>query len=464
MPCARARLSTARAAAPAASKRQPQPRSAPGIGGTIASDASYAKPVGSLWKSIGFTSGARIYSVCAGAIGLVITARALGPSGRGVVATAVTWSLLFSTVGYLSLGQVALHRGTERDPREWLGPSLASLLAMTAVVSVAGWILAAVIYAVSDGSAYGHIPVYALALGFLTLPFLVWEQYGSLLLMALGRVNVYNRAEIAGRTAGIALIVVLVAIAGAGIPGALAALLVAQLIVAAGGIRYLVTRAGATLAFSRDTMRELLAGGAKLHLSSVGTFLFTSASVLIVQSVRGSAETGAFQVVAQLMNVALIVPQAGAMVLYGEVARDGPDRAWAASRRIIVRLVPLMAVAAVVGTIAAPTLIPFVLGDQFSSAVPVFQLLAFALVGQSFSALMAPQWIGRGLFVLASLLTIATGICNVAASFPLVHAYGMKGAAYSLLGVSVVSVIGNGIFALWVQRRAGRSAHAAMAR
>jgi O-antigen/teichoic acid export membrane protein len=406
-----------------------------------------------LWKSIGFTSGARIYSVCAGAIGLVITARMLGPEGRGIVATAVTWSLLFSTVGYLSLGQVALHRGTERDPAEWLGPSLGSLLAVTGAVTVAGWILAAVIYAVSGGAAYGQIPVYALALGFLTLPFLVWEQYGSVLLMALGRVNVYNRAEIVGRTAGIVLIVVLVAFAGAGVSGALIALLVAELIVAGGGIRYLVRRAGPTLRVSRATVRDLIAGGLKLHLTAVGTFLFINASVLIVQSLRGSAETGQFQVVAQLINVALIVPQAGAMVLYGEVARDGPDRAWEATRGVLLRLVPLMAAAAVVGALAAPTLIPFVLGHEFSPAVPVFQVLVFALVGQSFSALMAPQWIGRGLFVQASLLTLTTGICNVIACFLLVDAYGMKGAAYSLLAVSVISVIGNGAMALWVQRR-----------
>jgi O-antigen/teichoic acid export membrane protein len=413
-----------------------------------------------LWKSIGFTSGARIYSVCAGAIGLVITARALGPEGRGVVATAVTWSLLFATVGYLSLGQVALHRGTARDPREWLGPSLAALLAMTAAVTLGGWVLAAVIYVASDGAAYGHIPVYALVLGFLTLPFLVWEQYGSVLLMALGRVNVYNRAEIVGRTVGIVLIVVLVALAGAGVSGALIALVVAQLVVAAGGIRYLVRRSGATLRLKRETTRDLIGGGLRLHLNAVGTFLFINAAVLIVQSLRGSAETGSFQVVAQLMNVALIVPQAGAMVLYGEVARDGPDRAWETSRRVLVRLVPLMAVGAVVAALLAPTLIPFVLGHDFSSAVPVFQLLAFALVGQSFSALMAPQWIGRGLFVQASLLTVATGICNVIACFLLVDAYGMKGAAYSLLGVSVVSLLGNGVMALWVQRRAERAAPA----
>jgi O-antigen/teichoic acid export membrane protein len=406
-----------------------------------------------LWKTIGFTSGARVYSLVAGAIGLVITARALGPEGRGVIATAITWSLLFSTVGYLSLGQVALHRGTARDPADWLGSSLAVLLFMTAAVTITGWIVAAVIYAVSDGMAYGNIPAQALVLGFLTLPFLVWEQYGSLLLMALGRVNVYNRAEIVGRTVGIVLIVVLVAFAGAGVSGALIALIVAQVTVAAGGLRYLIRRAGSTMKLTRGALREILAGGAKLHLTAVGTFLFVNASVLIVQSERGSTETGLFQVVAQLMTVALIVPQAASMVLYGEVARLGPNGAWSTNRRVLLHLAPLMVGVAVIASITAPALIPLVLGAAFSRAVPVFQLLAFALVGQSFSALMAPQWIGRGLFWQASALTLVSGICNVIVSFPLVSAYGMKGAAYSLLGVSVVSLFGNGLMALWVQRK-----------
>src|SRR3954468_7826340 len=102
-----------------------------------------------LWKSIGFTSGARIYSLAAGAIGLVITARVLGPSGRGEVAPATTWALLFATFGYLSLGQVAVHRASARDPSEWLGSTLGVLLLMTGVVTVIGWILAAAIYAAS---------------------------------------------------------------------------------------------------------------------------------------------------------------------------------------------------------------------------------------------------------------------------------------------------------------------------
>jgi O-antigen/teichoic acid export membrane protein len=66
---------------------------------------------------------------------------------------------------------------------------------------------------------------------------------------------------------------------------------------------------------------------------------------------------------------------------------------------------------------------------------------------------MAPQWIGRGLFLQSSALTLAIGIGNVIACFPLVNAYGMKGAAYSLLGVSVVLVLASAATAIWVNRR-----------
>src|SRR4051812_2632032 len=144
-----------------------------------------------LWRSIGFTSAARIYAVVAGAISLVITARLLGPSGRGTVAAAFTWAALFSTLGYLSLGQVAIHRATGKEPEEWLRPVLGALLFVAACVTLLGWVAAAAIYVASGGDGFGEMPGYALVLGFALLPFLVWEQYASWLLVAVGKISFY---------------------------------------------------------------------------------------------------------------------------------------------------------------------------------------------------------------------------------------------------------------------------------
>jgi O-antigen/teichoic acid export membrane protein len=415
-----------------------------------------------LWRSIGFTSAARLYSVLAGAISLVITARVLGAEGRGTVAAAFTWAALFSTIGYLSLGQVAIHRAAGRPPEEWLRPVLGVLLTMAALVTLVGWTVAVVLYLTSDGEAFGHMPVYALVLGFALLPLLVWEQYSSLLLTAVGKISFYNRREIVGRTVGVLLVIVLVGFAGAGVAGALIALLVAQALVAGAGATYLVRHAGGRLTLDRPLLRGMVLDGLKLHLNAVGAFLFVEAAVLIVQSIKGPAETGPFQVAVQMISPALLIPLAASMVIYGEVARLGANGAWPANRRVLIMLGGLMTAVALAGYLLAPAVVPFVFGDEFESAVPVFQVLVLGIVGQTFSSIMGPQWIGRGLFWQSAALTMALGIANVVACIALVNAYGMKGAAYSLLGVYTISIVGNSLMAVWVSRRVKRDTERAV--
>lgn len=406
-----------------------------------------------LWRSIVLAGGARFYGLVAGMLTLIVTARALGPEGRGQVAAALTWAALFSSVGYLSLGQVALHSAGRGRDASWLARHLGSLGLVTLVVSVVGWVISAVSYAVTDGDLYGGLAVGVLALGMVALPLLIWEQYGSSLLMAVDRLPVYNRAQVIGRTVGVALAVVLVIGLGWGVSGALLAILVAQAVVAGAGVKVLWVLAGRRVLANRATTRGLLVGGAKLHLNAVGTFLFTSVSVLIVQYYRGAEETGLFQLAVQLVAVLLVVPQAAAMVLYSEVARDGVDRAWPATMRVLIRLTVAMAALVAVAALVAPWVIPFVVGEDFRPAVPVFQLLLVAVVGQTFSTVMAPQWIGRGLFWQVSAASLATGVVTVVACLYLVPRHGMIGAAWATVGVYVLSVFGNGAFGVWVHRR-----------
>jgi O-antigen/teichoic acid export membrane protein len=302
------------------------------------------------------------------------------------------------------------------------------------------------------------MPGYALVLGFATLPFLIWEQYGSWVLVAVGKLSFYNRREVVGRTLGVVLIVVFVGLAGAGVAGALVALLIAQAVIAGAGVGYLSRLAGGRLHPDWSMLRGMVLDGLKLHFNAVGTFLFAEAAVLTVQAIRGPAETGPFQVAVQLMTVAILIPQAASMSLFGEVARLGANGAWPATRRVLVTLTAVMAGVGAVAYFLAPVVVPLLFGDDFRSAVPVFQILVLGIVGQTFSSVMASQWIGRGLFWQSSLLTVALGLLNVVACIVLVHAYGMKGAAYSLLGVYTVSIFGNGVMAVWVSRRVEREA------
>jgi antigen flippase len=404
------------------------------------------------WMRIVHASGARVYSLAASMAVLVLTARVLGPQGRGVVAAATSWATLFSTFGYLSLGQVAIHRASTRPGRAWLAPTLGSLLAITAVVSLAGWALVAVAYVATGGSAFAGLSGPVLALAFAALPLLVWEQYGSSLLMALDRLDIYNRAQVVGRTLGLLLLVGLLA-SGWRVFAALAATLLGQAVVAGWGVRHLLSAAGERVRPDRGTVGELLRGGMRLHLNAVGAFVVASADVLMINQYLGTRATGYYQLAMQLNLIVMLVPQAAGMVLYGRVAELGPDVAWRQQRRVLALLVGATAAFAVVAAAAAPFAIPLVAGRGFAPSVAVFQVLVLSLVGTSLSTLMAPQWIGRGLFWQASAITVAAGAANLASNALVIPRYGILGAAWVYVGTSLLSVLSNGGMALWLERR-----------
>ena len=70
------------------------------------------------------------------------------------------------------------------------------------------------------------------------------------------------------------------------------------------------------------------------------------------------------------------------------------------------------------------------------------------LIGMTFSTIVSPQWIGRGYFWQAALLTIIIGMINLVANLWLIPPFGMMGAAYAFTGTYIFSVLGNGAMAI----------------
>ncbi|MGA8807491.1 MAG: oligosaccharide flippase family protein [Thermoanaerobaculia bacterium] len=370
---------------------------------------------------------------------LVVTARTLGPAGRGAIAAVTTWTGLFVTFGHLSLGQIAIHQAS-KGREDWLPPTASALLVACGAVTILGWALAAVMYACS-GAFAGLAPLWIIV-GFIALPFQVWEQYGSSLLMALERVDLYNRMQVIARTTGIILLVALLA-AGYGVTGALVAIAAAQVLVSFAGARTICKQMPRRFPWRVDAFRELLGGGIRLHLNAVGFFLITSTDVLILNHFRGNAATGEYQLATQLTFALLVVPQAAAAVLFGTVARQGKTGGWPYQRRVLVVLTSLMIVAAVACAVAAPLMIRIVAGRDFLPAVPVFRILLISLIGMTVATLMGPQWIARGLFLQLSGIMMVFGVANVAASFLLTPRYGMYAPAWtSAITYSILGVIG----------------------
>src|SRR5438067_690524 len=148
-----------------------------------------------LWKAITLTSGTKAYWMLGAMAGTIITARFLGPQGRGVIAAATSWVALFVTFGHFSLANVIIYLLAAEGPGPVVGaavesparpaPSLTlavtplfpvvtgSVLSLTAITTLLGWTLAAAMHAATHGRIFQHIAPTVLAIAFAGLPFLL---------------------------------------------------------------------------------------------------------------------------------------------------------------------------------------------------------------------------------------------------------------------------------------------------
>ena len=405
------------------------------------------------WKAITLTSVAKAYWIVGAMIATIITARFLGPQGRGVIAAASSWVALFVTFGHLSLQHVVVYLLGPNERERNLPVVAGSVMLVTAATAIVGWAVAATMWLVTRGAVFEHIPLPALVVAFAGLPLLLWMENGNSLLIVLGDLRRLNLAQIAGTTAGIALVAFAVGVARRGVIAALAATLVSYVIVDALGLARII-REARPLSVSKSMVRQLLGGGARLHLSSVGTVLFTHGGVVLLNQFRPVTEAGYFQLALQLTIAMQVVPMAMAVVAYTRVARDGADGAWSDHRRIILQTMIYATIAAAGAYLFAPLVVPLLAGRGFAPSVPMFRILSLSVFGMSLGAVMVPQWVARGFFLRATALSLGTGALSVAANLLVIPRYGMYACAWVTVISYSLHMIGNLGFLWWIETRA----------
>jgi len=411
-----------------------------------------------LLRDIAGTSGARVYSTVLSLVTLMLTARWLGPQGRGVVVVIITWVGLVSGIAHLSIGQVLVHRAANASDRSWVGPALSAVALITAAASIAGWVVVAVFYFAFQSSLFAGIPAPALILGFAALPFFIWEQYGSALLSVLGRLRIYNVAQIVGRSLGLILLIVCIKVFGLGIYGFLIAWAAAQVIVSCAGATALVRHAAGRVTGGLGAIGQLLRDGLKLHLNAIGVLLFSGVDILMLQYFRGPAEAAIFQLPMQIFLAMLLVPQAAQLSLQGRVSARSRAEFWREHRAVIGYVIAGMTFIAAVLWTLAPWLVALIGSHRFADSTAVFRILLFGVPCACFNTLMGIQWITRGYFYRVSLITVGTGLLNCALNLFLIPIYGASGAAAAaVVGTCALPLLANAWMAFVAQREFARS-------
>lgn len=396
-------------------------------------------------RDILLTVGARVLIVTAGLLSSVITARVLGPKGRGEYFFLVTLS-----AAIVQFGALGLHASNTylvaKDRARLPALTANSLLVALAVGGIGGTLVALLL------PRLGFFPDtpdrffwYAAALTPPTLFFLL----GSNLLVGMGRIATFNFVDVASR-AIVLLALVVAGVFALDVDGFAAASILAW--TAAALMLGAMLRSGlGDLRFDRESFRSGFRFAAKTYAVAILGFAVLRGSVFLLQHYYGSVELGYYSIATQIADVLALFPTSVALVLFPALVRDRAG-SWRTTRRSFVTVVATLIAAAAAAWVLAEPFIRVVYGAEFTPAAAVLRWQLPGVVAIGATAVVSQYLAAHGLPRTLIGAWVAGLVALVVLGFTLVPDHAGSGAA-AALSASYVLVLCLVLLLAWRVRR-----------
>lgn len=382
------------------------------------------------------------------ALGLVVLqSRFLEPEGRGAYVVAVLGVTIVSRL----LGQLGVAVSNRLRTE---GDELRGLVHRALALGIGGGLLAVPAIAAA-GAGIGGIDLdVALVAAFALAPNVVWQSVSGVLL-GQARVRLWNYVQLGSPVLTLVGMLVLVVALDLGVLGAVTAWLVANVLTAAfalGAARDLWTPVALPrLDRVARSLAVLAAGMGAVHVLNLLSYRI---ELFILDRHAGLAEIGIYSVAMQAAEAMWLLSAAVANAVTGPAIHDDEPGAVRLVRRAALRALGLTAAVAAVVGLAAPFVLPGILGEAFEGSVrPLLLLLPGIVLYAPVSVLVVYLSVRHGrprLSVLVSLLGMAV---TLGLSLVLVPEHGVSGAAVaSALGYAA----GGALAWLFFVRVAGR--------
>jgi O-antigen/teichoic acid export membrane protein len=359
---------------------------------------------------------------------VVLQGRFLEPSGRGRFVLAVLTVSIFSRL----LSQLGVAVANHMGSKEWDTPPELRPLAQRALLLGTGLGLAGGAAVVGIGALTPSVgaPTAAIAAAGL-VPNVLW-QTASGILLGLARIRSWNYVQLASPLLTVLGTVLLVVVLGGQVHAALAAWTAAHVITAVVALTlmrdvWLPIRVPPLADRVSQTLVELaLAMGALQVISLIGY----RAELFVLEAVKGVTAVGIYSIANQAAESMWLMAAAIATAITAPVVRASEAEAVALVRRSLLKSLLYTAGAGAVVAAGAPFVIRFALGRAFDGArTPLLLLLPGAVAYAPVQILVVYLSVRRGRPRLALAAGLVAMAVTVAASVPLVLAFGASGAA-----------------------------------
>lgn len=392
-----------------------------------------------------------------------LVTRSLGVRTYGTLGAALEWVALFATFLHLSLGQAMVHELSKRRGSASYSTLVGTSLVLTFVLALLGCSILIGMWLGLRGRFFGEIPLVLLVLLLPNLVTQIWYIVSQGFFQALGKVHRFYYLTFTYGALHTLGIVVLLGFLHYGLWAVVAVVVLSGLARTMISIFMLFRAAENRVKFDSTAATRMVRGGLVIHLTAIGYYIFNSSDLLIINHFAGALDVSWYKIAMMIFTAFVLIPAAMTSSLYSLGVRLGPDAAWPAQRRAILQLLGLMTLIAFAAYPFWPQIILLFAGPGFEPAAKLIRILLFGLWGMMTSTLLSSQWILRGLFWQASLLTISVAVINVALDFWAIPKWGAEGAAWVKVfafGLIALQSLIASIFIFEPRSRAARSSAA----
>lgn len=366
----------------------------------------------------------------------IILARALGPTGRGILTAAMLIGPLIASIGSLGIADALVYRSGRAEGRS--SAALASALcigvAQTLVLIVVGWVTVPLLLGSSTPLAISPALAY---LGFIPMSFLF--SYPQAILQGRLRLTEFNVVRLSAPVVYTATLVLLWRLGALNIRSALAASLASLAI-------YCVLAMAGAVGFSSlrpnfAVGRQLLAYGLRSHVGNLATILTTQLDLLMLTVVVAPHDVGYYAVATSAAITGGLIPGAASMVLFPTFANQSPGAVPLALARFLswglggaLLLTPIL-------LLVVPWAVVPVYGSAFRAAAPIALILVPGYMLRGANQMLVAILRGSGTPMRASVGQIV-GLGVLAALLPVgIADRGPQGAAMAVTVSAAVAFI-----------------------
>jgi O-antigen/teichoic acid export membrane protein len=376
----------------------------------------------------------------------ILTARFLGPEGRGL------WFLLFTSlnmsalIGDLGLGAAAIyHIGKDKKCLpEIMGNLLLLLGGATLVIGLVG----GVFLRFGPAQVIAAFPFWMWVGIVLLIPVVLLEKSLAEVLFAQLHVKQANLTELMQATAFLCLIIVLVAIMDQGIAGAFIAY-AASLCLSTGTLFILVLRYGGypsrpNLALFGNCLRF----GVKVYLANLTRLanLRLNAFLLAALTAEGTRAAGIYSVASSIAELLLFFPLSIRRSLFPMVATSNTETADRLTSTACRHTLFLTVLAALGFALIGPFAIPHLYGPEFREAIAPLMVLLPGIVLLAQARIFYGDLAGRGKPGVNSICVAVALVAMAVLNLLLIPPYGVMGAAMASTGAYTIEFLVAGTF------------------